>query len=67
LTNRLLGALLAIFKYALVLSIFLNVYQNLDKKEKIISKTRKQSSALYYPVTNLVPKIMPYVDRNFMK
>ena len=60
--NKVAGAFLGLLKYALVLSIFLNVFQVMDNKVKMIKQEKKDSSLLYNPLKNLVPTIMPYVD-----
>lgn len=65
--NKLLGAVLGLLKYALVLSIFLHVFQAMDKNEKVLKHEKKANSLLYYPVFKIVPKLMPYVDADFLK
>jgi len=65
--NKLLGAALGLFKYALVLSIFLNVFQVIDSNGKFIKQEKKNKSLLYNPVLKLVPKVMPYVYADFLK
>lgn len=65
--NSLLGGILGLVKYALVLSILLNVFQVIDSKERIIKQKEKNSSSLYKPVLNLVPTLMPSIDTDFLE
>lgn len=65
--NKSLGALLGLFKYALVLSILLNAFQVIDSKGRIIKQEKKNNAALYHPVLNIVPKVMPFVNTDFLE
>ncbi len=65
--NNLLGAVLGILKYALVLSILLNVFHIIDSKSRIIKQEKKNESSLYSPVLSIIPKIMPYVNTDFLE
>ena len=60
--NKMLGALLGGLKYALVLSVLLNVFQSIDSKSTIVSQEHKNSSIFYNPLKSIVPRIMPYID-----
>jgi membrane protein required for colicin V production len=60
--NKLLGALFGGLKYALILSVLLNVFQAIDKHSTIILKNTKKSSLLYNPITSIVPSLIPYVN-----
>lgn len=59
--NKGAGIFFGLLKYALVLSIFLNVFQAIDNKVKMIKQEKKDSSLLYNPIKNFVPTVMPYI------
>lgn len=60
--DSLSGALIGALKYALFISIFINMLQFLDFKEKVISHEKKETSALYYPVGKMVKFLLPEQD-----
>ena len=60
--NRLLGALFGVVKYALALSVILNLIALLDNNNlSIIPQDAKNNSILYEPVLKTVPTLLPYV------
>ena len=59
--NRLLGAIFGVFKYALALSVILNLLAMTDNYVHIISAEARQNSILYEPVFKAVPTLLPYV------
>lgn len=59
--NRLLGAIFGVLKYALALSVILNLFAMTDNYVHIISPEARQKSILYEPVYKTVPTIFPYV------
>lgn len=57
--NRLLGAVLGILKYLLLISVLVSVFEFIDADNKIISKTNKQESVLYYPMQKFAGMFLP--------
>lgn len=48
--NRWLGSGLGLIKYALLVSMFINLVQFIDVNDSLIHAKSKQNSALYYPM-----------------
>ena len=65
--NNLLGASLGLLKYVLMLSILLNVMEAIDTNNKLISMESKNKSSFYSPILQVVPKIMPFIQKDFLK
>ncbi len=61
--NRLLGMGLGILKYVLIVSLAINLLEFFDSSNVLINESRKQESALYYPLKNLVGTIFPTISR----
>lgn len=61
LLNKLLGALFGILKIGLILSIVLNVFDNLYRTIPLIDEDEFASSVLYEPVKDLAPMIFPSI------
>ena len=59
--NRVLGACFGLLKIALLLSVLVNLLDNLDQKVGWIQPEKKQASWFYNPVKQVVPTLMPYV------
>lgn len=57
--NRLLGAGLGGLKYLLLVSLLICVIEFIDADGHLISKTKKDSSLLYYPVETFVGIFFP--------
>ena len=53
--NKLLGGIFAAFKYALIVSVLLNVFDALDSRFPIIKPKSKTESIGYKPVMKLAP------------
>lgn len=60
--NRLLGALFGVLKYALILSVLINLFELADRHIGLMSSEQKESSLLYQPLYKLVPTVLPYVQ-----
>ncbi len=60
--NKLLGAALGFIKFALIISIILNVLTGFSLSDKILSSKRKEGSFLYKPLEKIVPEIIPFVN-----
>jgi len=59
--NRLLGAVFEVLKYALIVSVCLNLLTFADNYLSFIPEERKQESVLYEPLLKMVPTVLPYV------
>ncbi|MBQ8502009.1 MAG: CvpA family protein [Bacteroides sp.] len=60
--NRWLGAGLGVLKYMLFTSLIICVIEFLDSDNKLISKTMKQESALYYPMEEFAGIFFPVIQ-----
>ncbi len=60
--NRLAGILFGVLKTALILSVVLIVFDEVDENVGIIPSEKKAESQIYEPVRNLVPTIFPFLD-----
>lgn len=59
--NKLLGGCFGFLKYALLLSVLVNLLDTVDERLNFIPKEKKEISFLYQPVKSVVPMLMPYV------
>jgi len=57
--NKILGAIFGILKYALILSIVLIVYDQINGSIKFVKKKKVNQSVLFDPVKNFAPTIFP--------
>jgi membrane protein required for colicin V production len=64
--NRLFGAIFNMIKYALIISIFLVIINNINRKSEFLPEKQMQSSFFYYPLSVLSPLIYPYLRYNFL-
>jgi len=55
--NKLLGGFFAAFKYALVVSVLLNVFGAIDSRFPLIKPKAKTESIGYQPILGLAPKL----------
>jgi membrane protein required for colicin V production len=60
--NRLAGILFGIIKTALILSVLLLVFEEVDENVGMIPKDVKADSQMYEPVKNLLPTIFPFLN-----
>ena len=57
--NRILGGILGALKYFLLLSIAIVLVEYIDPDNKLIGKTKKENSVLYYPMQNIAEIFLP--------
>lgn len=57
--NKMVGAIFGFLKYALILSIVLIVYDEINASLRFVEKEKTKSSILYEPVKNFAPAIFP--------
>lgn len=60
--NRLAGILFGVIKSALILSVLLMVFDEVDENVHILPKDVKEDSQIYEPIRNLVPTILPFLN-----
>lgn len=60
--NKLAGLVFGILKSALILSIFLVVFDMIDENVKILSPEAKENSRMYEPIRSLAPSIFPFIE-----
>jgi len=60
--NRLAGILFGIIKSALILSVLLLVFEEVDDNVGMIPEDMKADSQMYEPVKNLLPSIFPFLN-----
>ncbi|MGI9531856.1 CvpA family protein [Lutimonas sp.] len=61
--NKLVGAIFGFVKYALILSIVLIVYDEINASLRFVEKAKVKKSVLYEPVKNFAPAIFPNLVR----
>lgn len=61
--NKLVGAIFGFLKYALILSIVLLVYDEINTSLRFVEKEKVKSSVLYGPIKNFAPAIFPNIVR----
>jgi len=57
--NKLVGAIFGFVKYALILSIVLIVYDEINTSIRFMEKKKAKESILYEPIKNFAPAIFP--------
>jgi membrane protein required for colicin V production len=60
--NRLAGIVFGVLKTALILSVVLIVFDEVDENVGILPPEKKAESRIYEPVKNLVPSFFPFLD-----
>ncbi|MFV0376119.1 MAG: CvpA family protein [Mangrovibacterium sp.] len=60
--NKLAGMLFGILKTAVILSMLLVFFDNVDKNSQFLSPEIKEKSQVYEPIKNLVPTLLPFLD-----
>lgn len=61
--NRLAGIIFGILKFAVILSIFLLIFDDIDENVHILPAKQKQESKMYAPMKQLVPTLFPFIKR----
>jgi len=64
--NRLFGSIFNIIKYSLIISVFLVILNNINRKALILPEKQMNSSIFYYPLSVLTPLLYPYLRYNFI-
>ncbi len=58
--NYLLGAVFGGLKWAIIVSLLLNIFDVLDAKFNFVNQKNKSESALYYPILRISPTLWEY-------
>jgi membrane protein required for colicin V production len=64
--NRIFGAIFNIIKYSLIISVFLVIMNNFDRRTPFLPKEQIQKSIFFTPLYLLAPLIYPYLRRTFI-
>jgi len=59
--NKLAGGVFGALKFALILSVVLNIFDTFNNTVSVLDNDTKQDSALYKPIKSLVPLIFPNI------
>lgn len=69
--NKFLGGLFGALKYALVISVLINVFEPLNQKFRFVTEEKQLTSVTYKPLLNLAPELweeaMQYHEENEAK
>lgn len=57
--NKIIGAVFGLLKYALILSVVLLVYDQINSSLRFVEKEKTRTSVLYEPVKNFAPAVFP--------
>ena len=64
LINKLLGALFALVKIGLILSVIITIIESYDSKINFIPKESKEGSILYKPLLEIANIVLPEIEQN---
>jgi len=59
--NRLAGIIFGVLKAAVILSIFLLLFESVDENVHILPAGQKAESKIYQPLKQLVPTLFPFI------
>jgi membrane protein required for colicin V production len=60
--NRLAGIFFGLLKGALILSVFLVIFNKIDQDVHILPTDAKNNSRMFEPVKNFAPSVFPFLD-----
>jgi len=63
--NRIVGVIFSIIKYAFIISVFLSVLNNFNRKLNFLPQDKISESRLYKPLSAIAPKVFPYLYFDF--
>jgi membrane protein required for colicin V production len=63
--NKLFGGIFGALKFALIMSVLLNLFQAIDSKFSILSKQTKENSIGYKPLMKLGPKLWEETKKEY--
>ncbi|MEI8112963.1 MAG: CvpA family protein [Bacteroidia bacterium] len=59
--NRLAGIIFGVLKMAVILSIFLLLFESIDENVHLLPANQKSESKIYTPMKQLVPTLFPFI------
>lgn len=59
--NRLAGIIFGVLKTAIILSILLLLFDNIDENVHILPAKQKETSKIYMPMKQIVPTLFPFI------
>jgi membrane protein required for colicin V production len=59
--NRLAGIIFGVLKTAVILSIFLLLFESIDENVHLLPSKQKADSKMYSPMKQLVPTLFPFI------
>lgn len=59
--NRLAGVIFGVLKIALILSVILLLFDEIDENVHLLPVKQKQESKLYEPMKQVVPTLLPFI------
>ncbi len=59
--NRLAGIIFGVLKTAVILSIFLLLFESVDENVHILPQKQKADSKMYVPMKQVVPTLFPFI------
>jgi len=59
--NRLAGIIFGVLKTAVILSIFLLLFESIDENVHLLPSRQKAESKIYEPMKQLVPTLFPFI------
>lgn len=63
--NRLAGIIFGVLKAAVILSIFLLIFDGIDENVHLLPSGQKSESKVYAPMKQLVPTLFPFIKLEF--
>lgn len=60
--NRLAGIIFGVLKTAVILSIFLLLFDGIDENVHILPEKQKADSKMYSPMKQIVPTLFPFIE-----
>lgn len=64
--DRMSGIVFCIFKYVLVLSVILNIFELIDRDSRLLSQNKKENSYFYSRIAKIAPSIFSLVTDKVM-
>ena len=59
--NRLAGIIFGVLKFAVILSVLLLLFDDIDENVHILPAKQKQESKIYTPMKQVVPTLFPFI------
>ena len=63
--NSLLGGVFGALKFAIIVSVLMNVFDALDSKFEFAKQEKKEASIAYYPILKLAPSLWQEAKKTY--